>query len=385
MAKYVPLLSAAAPAMIYISLNRKTSIQIAFLGAITFASTRSLISFYTKFVEESLAVLLFTILFVSLYSAKRGLNGRIVTLILLMAIALTHHAASVFIFVFVLIDALPEAIRRLSHLDRLQPKGELREISSLSQAVYGLSIVAFFIYVANQFSSKFSAVVISSLSSGQTTATGADLSGVPNSVLAVISRGAIVVIFLFILLCIISVLSRRRASGWEYTWIGYGAVISIVYAATLLAGRVLPLDPIRLLIYLVPMVSVPALAYVLDQGETITTARKVIAIVLVISFMSTQIAALGAHQLVSDRSNVVLAESHYSESQHQASRWLSNYNSDPVFVYEKDIWAAYQNEHQDIFDIQQCPSQLAVDRSPEIIKPDNSIYNNGPIGLGFCW
>ncbi|WP_226042358.1 hypothetical protein [Natrinema sp. DC36] len=286
-AKYAPLITVTIPLFIYLTTVRWVGRSSALIIAIIAASTRTLIGFETKFVDEILAVTL-AFLLIALIPVCRSRAQRLTVIAVMAVLTLSHHAIS---FLFILGLSLwwisGDVLRQLSQLPvvgqiftRLAPYRKSTTITLpvvLVSAFFGLIIP---LYYGQHFLSLV-LINITKAFSGQTSSlSGGGVSTSPDGFFAVASSFLTVSLIVLTLVSIWGVY-RYQSDDWEVGWLAFVGCLGILYALSLVAGRVVPLDPIRLLIFIVPLLAAIVVAQLPSQAGW----RRSISVIAVAAFL----------------------------------------------------------------------------------------------------
>ena len=398
-AKYVPLIVVTIPFVFFVGLRRYVDSEIAFLAAITVAATRSYVQFQAKFVDETIAVVLFFSLIAVLALTGRDWRRSALVVLVVVALSLSHHATSAVGLLFIGCWALAGRIERLSVLPRrFRSVSEPSAVRLQQVVIVGMLIVGMFSFLAPMFAGRLVGIAVAALSGTVvTTAPVSDgssaglftLSGL--SLRQVLSRLALVFLALFALIDAAGVVSRYRVRQWEFGWITFAGIMSVIYLGTIVGGRLVPLDPIRLLVFLVPALIAPALVVVVRSGTSdrlpfASVLRYTVAGVLVCAFIVTQIAAIPPHVLYSDPAVTTLGEGHATPAQFAASSWANDHTDAPIFGSEPAVWRARDNEFRAASKEDCRDGLLAWRREGGITKPPraSAVYDGGKVALFTC-
>jgi hypothetical protein len=168
------------------------------------------------------------------------------------------------------------------------------------------------------------------------------------------------------------VLTRYDAAYWEVGWVGAAGIFAMLYFASLVGGRVVPLDPIRILLFLVatitpPTLSVisraspPGLSRLASDRRVFSVIRSVVAVLIVSALILTQVAAFEPHVLYTNPDQTVIGEGHHTSAQFGASQWTERHYSGAVLGAERSLWVAYDNNYRNpIHGEGACKSLLTV-------------------------
>jgi hypothetical protein len=413
LAKYLPLFVVLIPLLVYAGVDRLTHRRTAFYTGMAVASTRTLTLFETKLVDETVAVLLFFTAITYLAVARAHRRATVGLAIVLAGLILSHHATSVFILPLVgglllarLLGGLP-ALPVLS--SRLAPqRGDPFDVGIDGALLLGLGAGSVFVLLAPEVTAGLFDTAYGALFEGQQTATSVETEGPGGGIFVVrgvtprqlISRAALVVFATMAGVTAGGVLSRYDIAHWELGWVGAAAVLAGLYLGSLVGGRVVPLSPLRILLFLVATITPPALS-ILSRSklvERLTPARlatpdeerrarlgELIGIALVIGLILTQIAAIDPHVLYTDPASTVTGEGHHTRAQFAASEWTAQYFSGALIGAERSLWVANDNNYRNpVHGAGSCRLLLTVWRPAfEEPRPQNvsAVYDSGDVVL----
>ena len=399
LAKYLPLMSAAVPLFYFVAVSRYTSRRIAFLSAIAIASVRTLFLFESKFVNEIVAVVLFFVLLVVLRFFDFGWPENLLPVVVVLALTFAHHATAYIAVLFLGCWAFVDWLSRIESVPErfVSRQRDLSDVRLRHALILGIVITSLFIYMASVVSKGLLGIAYSALVLGQTTPapisqSSADvgtISGLP--IRQLVSRAALVVLGVLAAISGVSVLSRYRAQPWEVGWTAFAGIISVLYVGTIVGGRAIHLDPIRLLLFLVAALVPPALTVLVrSTGPDFLAgwSRHTVATAIVCAFLVTQIAAIPPHVLYSDPSSTTLDEGHYTPAQFAASSWAGTHSDAAVLGYEKGLWIARGAGFRAVqFETDGCDDTMRVWRieaGEEMTAADSTIYDGGDVALTTC-
>jgi hypothetical protein len=169
------------------------------------------------------------------------------------------------------------------------------------------------------------------------------------------------------------VLTRYDAAYWEVGWVGAAGIFAMLYFASLVGGRVVPLDPIRILLFLVATITPPTLSVIsraqlpsrlsrlAPERRVSSVIRSVVAVLIVSALILTQVAAFDPHVLYTNPDETVIGEGHHTSAQFGASQWTERHYSGAVLGAERSLWVAYDNNYRNpIHGEGACESLLTV-------------------------
>ena len=387
-AKYIPLITATIPLFFYIATKRWVGSSNALVIAIITASTRTLLTFESKFVDEILAVTLgFLLLFLLQVSKTR--EQKFSAIGVMVVITLSHHAVSCIVALGLALWWVTGDVLRLSSqlpvvgllFEQLAP--HTKEKAPTLPTIVVMIILGTLLPLF--FGEAFFGLVLMNLINsfvGETTSlSGGGVSAPLNGLFAATSS------FLIISLILLTLYSLRRvfqedSDNWEVGWLAFVGFLGVIYALSLLAGRVVPLDPIRLLIFIVPFLA----ALTISKLPSTTVKWRICSVILVATLLIVpNLAAIPAHLLISDTGyKPNTAEGHFTEQQWSASIWSSSYNPTRISALERDLWAATESNY--VADEYGTCTDVFVARDG-LQQPDVSgdiIYDNGNVDLWLC-
>ncbi|WP_128081479.1 hypothetical protein [Haloferax sp. ATB1] len=386
--KYLPLISGVTPTMVYLAVSRKVHTRTAFISAMGFASTRSLLLFEAKFLDETLAIaLFFTLTFVLLMAQNR--RRSILILLLLGSITLTHHTVSLFALLFISVWYTIGSVTSSNIVPSRFKNIELNEVGlpPVISLFVGMCIFIFILaYFVPDLTRWVTVDLIQSIMKGG--GGGGEASGRigegSSSIRGAITTSAVGVLGALALIAAYGTLSKRQRPSWVTSWTVFAGIIGLLYSISLVTGRIIPLDPIRFLIVFVPFLVVSALV-ILCNSEMISrpNRRTTLASILVCALIITQLLAIPPHVLVSDPESTTLSEGHYTSSQFTASDWTSEYYDGQIAVYEPGLWVSKGNSNLTAVD-ESNQTSLFVWRNESMVKFNQSedrIYDSGDIRL----
>jgi len=396
MGKYIPLIAASLPILLYTGVRNVMSLRDALRVSIAFSSTRTLLLFETKFVDEPAALVSF---FVLLFFTNKllttenmtisQLRVKLVIILISISIVLTHHAIGLMLILFLISSRV---VLRITSIRNIPERFKLGSESWSFPISFGvIAVVSFiltFVYGATNLTIKLVPSFIASVSAGS----GGEVAGpsTGGSFRNVIASSATVVIGLLCLICAYGFLSKSKIKPWATTWITFGGIIGLLYIISLLLGTFISLDPIRFLIILTPVLLASA-TYVmrgLPLSDTTVNGSIFIQILLVL-FIITQISAIGPGILYSDTTETTLGEGHYTPAQFEASSWVAEYGGGRIIGYEEGLWKSRDENiyFRHNFTYDGCDEWLNVYRAESNEKfpfLGDIVYDSSKISLYYC-
>ncbi|QSW98230.1 hypothetical protein [Haloterrigena alkaliphila] len=198
---------------------------------------------------------------------------------------------------------------------------------------------------------------------------------------------------MLIILCIIvagGFLSEKFLLDWQQAWAVLAGLLGASYFFTLIGGKVIPLDPIRLFTPLLPVILTAAIA-VLYFRQIKVPQEQTIAIILVVLLIATQIAAIPPQLVKNDQTDMVYGESHYTPSEFAIGNWVTTYGEEEVIAEQPLLWHA--SDYSSIVErgvTNECRG-YSIERehyagTKQWIRPPEQevIYNSGGISVGGC-
>ncbi|WP_058995593.1 hypothetical protein [Haloarcula sp. CBA1127] len=334
LAKYIPLLSLTAIPIIYLAFRRVYADRVAFVAATLFSSVRLIYLFEIKFIDEFLAVPLFAVVLLVLFTLGDR-RQRYLLLLFLLVLVLTHHVFSLLLLLILGFWLFIPLLLQKQPLRRLQPTSKPPKLF-LPTSLASLLLCWLLIWGGSQTTSGLVVYLVKGLIMGDTLAVKGGVSSPVLTQLKLISRMSILAIAGLCLLVAYRVLNRRSQSDWVLGWSAAAGVIGGVYAVTLFAGRLIPLDPGRLLIhwfFLLIGVATPVLW--LKKPK-----RHYVVILASIFIVATQLAAIPPVVMYSDIDTTTTGEGHYTPAQFEASAWAGQYTDGPIIAYESGLWVS---------------------------------------------
>jgi hypothetical protein len=433
--RYLPLFVVGVPVVFYAFARGVVSDQTAFLAALGFAGVRTLFTFQTKFVDESLAFAAFFLLLLALRLGDAGgSRSRWLSYLFALTAVLSHHFVGLLtVAVLVLWDVtrLLASVRRSGHRSGTPLSG----VTALAGGVFG----GMFLLVAPDFvvrlfglvelpsfgptdggstdapststatdttsvstdsggttglteSSPQGATTIADTPEAQSSPTTDD--GAPTGMAGrlvgfltdnwrFLPANALLVGLASVVAAGLPSLSFQR-NRWPLVATILGGLLAVGYGFSIVFGPIVPLDPSRYPVYMVPMLLL-ALAHLVDAGR-IPTRRQALAVAVVLLAV-TQLLLVAPGVLYTDISGTTVEEDHYSPAQLAASDHVARYGVDQVVGWERGLWVragAYAVPREEAPD---C-GILRVwrrDAPTNYFSPtDEVVYDNGAVRLYDC-
>lgn len=393
LAKYLPLITVSIPLFAFLIAQRLLSDKFsAFVVGMSAASLKTMLLFETKFVDETIALILFfTAIFLITIRNKPSIRYRIVLVLLSVGIVLSHPMTGVIFIGFGILFYIGATREMYKFLPRSQSRFSL--ISSkqirISDSLVVINIVLFsFIYAM-----IITEITIAVLLGGSTpeASVGPSRSQIVLSTLLV-DIPLIVVILILAGILLWAFFSMYKMADWELSLSIICGLFTGYYAIGILVGPPIGFDPSRVLIYLIPFLFLTAASVLLRSSQfSLLQARRVLAIVLAV-FLVGQVMAIPPHVLYSNPAETVPNTDRNPTLQGQAAvAWgvKANYNA---FVFLNSDEIAVRDSDLLQFVDSRCPTP-ALNRNDiptdfgnyqNSLTTSNLIYNNGKVSLGVC-
>ncbi|MFB6185804.1 MAG: hypothetical protein ABEI86_02915, partial [Halobacteriaceae archaeon] len=376
------------------TITRIASQRTAFLSAMAIASGRTLLMFETKFVDEVLAIVLFSLmLFVLLLDGGRYQRSILLTCAM-VPLALAHHVISMLTVLFLFVWTFGAKIldfKGIPNRFRTKPETIFSNIPTPLYISVFIILVSMFVY----FAEGLTAALIGSLYNSLFMGSFGKIGGIRSSettIRTMLASSSAILLALFSVICAYGVLSKNALHKWTYGWIGFAGIVMIFYAAILMVGRVIALDPIRLYI-IITFTLIPAALNVLESmGYTERSTsewKQIIPAVLVSLFVVTQLAAIPPHVLYSNPSETTpYMEGHYTPAQFEAADWVMGHTDGTVYGYEAGFWeqAGVMFTGIELYNSNICApgDLLAIRNGTREYSSLNRVYDSLNIGLYSC-
>ncbi|WP_152420803.1 hypothetical protein [Haloarcula japonica] len=385
-AKYIPFTTGLIPLFLFVACRRQVGTSNALVIAVIAASTRTLLGFETKFVDEILAVTLSFFLFFLLPRCKTK-SQRLIALGVLGVVAYAHHATALFLLIGLVCWRIGIPITQYvgDHLftNHLQVRLEKTQFRPKWNTILILImfVLTLPLYAGEGFFSLILSSMLESLSGNTSSLTGGGIDTGSSGFFSLLSTSLTASLIALTIYSLWRIINTKN-EGWEVGWFVFVGILGVLYASTLVLGRVLPLDPIRLLIFIVPLLGAVAISKLpQDQASRHTIGVILIAVLLIIP----NLASIPPNLLITDISHKPpIGEGHYTAQQWSASEWASTYDRRIIRVHEKGLWSATGNTYSVRRDI--CSNTTFVERDGLSIKdsPLNKIYTTGGVRLNRC-
>lgn len=381
-AKYLPLSVVLIPTLFYITCRRIVDTKQAFTIAMVAASIRQLYLFESKFVDESLAVVMFFVMAFVLLGLGPMKNKRSIILILPVCITLFLTHAVVPLYIVFLLLALTLKIPNILIESYLQNKSYNIRISLEYTILVVVILGVVWAFISRNLLAFFLPVIfIGDLASAN----------LANQASATFITGTLLRVVLSLQsLFLIAIFLDRGMERWEFKLSSYCAIMFTAHILLILLSHSSPIDPNRLFLFFIPLLVLVTISSA-SRELRFNKLKQIKISSIIIVFMSililiTQIWAIPPHVMFTDRDKTTLSEGHYTPSQFEASRWTEKYSSSAIIGYEEGLWAANNNRFLDAR-LNHCQDQLIVQRPPTktVLRGQNNIiYSSNMIKLGYC-
>lgn len=391
LAKFIPLYMILGPLFFFTALRNYASLKIAFISAIGLTGLRTFYLFNSKFVDQTLAILLFLLVLIAV--SIQDERSYFLSLCGIVSLSLTHHATSFNLILLISIWISIELLSRYNIIPERISVSSPRYPSPrlITTIISGILIAIIFMYYAPTFWQEliyntidYIGAPIQTPESNVTDATGLSKT---SRLSDTISRFAIPLFGIFAIIGVVGILSKAQSTVWMSGWIIYAGVTGALYTITLFGGKVVGLDPIRLLTFLYLPLIPPSLVFLSHFKNTfgydsIETAKYL----LIIGLIITQIFAIPSHVMYSNPSETSLQEGHFTESQFAASEWSQKYSNLGIVPYEKGVWVSENNTLAllKFFEYYEDSHYLRPRRPPAAASSlhfQEKVYDSGEISL----
>ncbi|WP_136396802.1 hypothetical protein [Natrinema thermotolerans] len=379
--KYSGLLGVLYPAIFYPLFRRRIENEsLASAAAVGLASTQTLLYFDSAFVDEQIAIILYPLVLFPLVMRR---NRRLLLLGGLAALSLisSHHIATVAIITVIVAT---ELLRYIGSQCTIPLLTEFDDSYTSVQFGYCIVILALFSAGAVTIFESFTRLVlyaaagiyaVASMSTGSVTGSTESLLDILGSFGG---RGAIALLGIIAFLTVF----RRSKRRWEAEWAWVSGGFILVYILMLVVPLPIEIVPLRLYIFMVPLLL--AVAAAAGQNWRIPQA-KTGARILIGFFIITQIFAIPAYAVYTDTSDITPQGGHYAESEIGAANWAGEHSTQPVRGMEVELWqviadVSFVESHHS------CDGRLSVHKrgSPSPTESINVAYDSGKVELYLC-
>ena len=428
--RFLPLFVLIVPVILYAFARKLVNEQSAFLVAMGLVGVRTLFTFQVKFVDESLAFALFFMLLLTLrLQTSNGRRGRYLCYLFASTIAITHHYIGLLaVFLLVLWDLSDStALRFAVEQHRLPFSG----VTALTGGLFaGMFLIVAPNFLIRLISNADFSLADGASSPGEETSTPTptdtstpsgtpsietsapqtdttpepsgstpmsdssadpDDGSTPNPLVQYLrNRWQFIPTNLLLLSVLGAVivglrsLSARR-DRWQVVTGLFGAVMALGYGVSVIFGPIVPLDPSRYLVYMVPML-LTAIGLSIAQSTSRVRVKQVLAVGVALLAI-TQLLLVSPAVLYTDPTEPTPDEEHFTASQFAASDWVASYGGDRVVGTERGVWlknGVYRLTHSAEYDCRTLQSTRIDIEEGQPQPEDEVLYDNGVVGLYRC-
>jgi hypothetical protein len=431
--RFLPLFVLSVPVTLYAFVRKLVDEQSAFLVAMGLVGVRTLFTFEVKFVDESLAFVLFFMLLLSLrLRSSDERRGKYLCYVFAGMTVLTHHYIGFLSILLLVLWDLSDFATLRSALEQQQLP--FSGVTILSGGLFaGMFLVAapeFLLRLISNADFSLSNNTSAPSSPGQGTATStpssgstptrtpssetspsktdttpessdstpvsnpSNLSGDGSSAIPLVqffrNRWQFIPTNLLLLSILGAVLVGLRSLSisrdrWQVLASIFGTVIAIGYGISVIFGPIIPLDPSRYLVYMVPML-LTALGISLGRRTSPIRGRQVLTVGVALLAV-TQLLLVSPAVLYTDATEPTPDEEHFTASQFAASDWMGSYAGDRIVGSENGVWlknGIHRLTYGEEYDCEILQSSRPdVDRGQP--RPEDEIlYDNGVVQLYRC-
>jgi hypothetical protein len=424
--RFLPLFVLSAPVILYVFVRKLVDDQSAFLIAMGLVGVRTLFTFQVKFVDESLAFTLFFVLLLTLrLRTSDGPRGRYLCYLFAGIIAITHHYIGLLaVFLLVLWDLSDSTALRSAVEQRRLP------FSGVTALTGGL-FAGMFLVVAPEFLIRLVSSADFSLSDGASSPTeetptptptetstpstemsapqtdtapepsdstpmldssaNSDDGSTPNPLVQFLRKRWQFIPTNLLLLSILGavIVGLRslpaRRDRWQVVTGLFGAVMALGYGVSVIFGPIVPLDPSRYLVYMVPML-LAAIGLSIARSTSRVRVKQVLAVGVALLAV-TQLLLVSPAVLYTDATEPTPDEEHFTASQFAASDWVASYGGARVVGTERGVWlknGVYQLTRNSEYDCSTLQSSRIDIKQSQPRPEDQILYDNGVVGLYRC-
>ncbi|MFY4814167.1 hypothetical protein ACOJIV_15910 [Haloarcula sp. AONF1] len=381
--KYLPMITVTLPLAVYLGLQQVFNPTVAIYAGYAVAANRTLLLFESKFIEESLAMVALFFIIYSLLSDENRLS-RAICPIFILFVAITHHFTSVLAILYIALVCVSNWEPLFpSSITEMRSNREIRYSTVLLLLFSGVLVVTVFAFLSRLFTTTLVGEVIRNIQGQSFTQSSGSLGSNP-TIRGMIASLALPILIVCSGITAAGFFSRQyRFSNREVLLTVASGVLALIYAVFQFVGGVVNIDPIRLLIVLLPLLTAITCQILLNYDTEIISPRlqSIVPAVIVIILIITQIAAIPPTVLYTDPGETAIGDDHYTESQFSASSWAGRYLSSPVYAYEAGLWLSEpNNEYRSILSETEERSGVTVWRdgvSKKRINVESVIYDVG--------
>ncbi|MFC6722997.1 hypothetical protein ACFQE1_01040 [Halobium palmae] len=383
--KYLPLVASTVPLFLFIALSRTIGNMPAFFAGMGTASTRTLLMFEVKFIEEPFALVLLFFSIAVIFILSDHLSQSSLIFWGMFSLGLMHHyMAAVGVVIFVIWAVIPQL--------PLPDRFETLSTNNLPSIAHGLIpaivLAIVFLYPYAMFS-RF--VILELLFEIATSPPRAVEGGTSDALRQAISRARYAVYALMSALIVWAVLSRTKLADWEQSWAVLAGIFSIGFLGSVIGGETVPLAGGRFLIIMIPLLISVSVTVVVLNRVSIPRSRVVI-VILVLGLITTQLAAIEPYRIDTNPSQMIHPEAHYTSSEYSTTNWMTEYGRGQLIIDEQPhLWEiGYNGDSSGPSGLSYCQG-YSVERDNYLgidqwARPPNQevIYSAGGISIGRC-
>jgi hypothetical protein len=387
LAKYVPLITSLVPVLVFLTARRLLPNTFsAVIVGMSAAATKTLLLFETKFVDETIGVVLFFTALILIFSTSIwAMRGRLALLILSIGIVFSHPiVALVFALLGFLIIVTWYSSSLTIPIQRLIPnKTEEIQFSSTILLIHIFLFGVIYLLYAAEYT--VAGILL--------TETGTYGSG-PISVgasLLIADYFLMIVLVSFAVILLAAFLSDFNLTHWELALAIFCGVLSTYFVMTVAFGKLIGLSQSRIIIFLLPVLFLVGSRVLLQEEFSLITNGQTTLILLMVIFLISQIAALPPHITQSDPTTTI-PDTDRSQTvfEQRAIKWMSDYGyddfrDDRIYYYSQGFIGALEK-------LPRHCSAVYIHRAdiPREYRniPDSShsvIYTNDAISFGPCY
>lgn len=383
--KYLPIVVSTVPVFLFLGLSNVIDDSSAFLVALGVASTRTLLLFEVKFIEEPFALILLFSSILAIFTVANRNRQSILVFLLVFTLGLMHHYIAavcvLILIVWALIPILPLPARFNPMRTNFSP-------AITHGFVAAILLIIVFMYIYGPFTRFFILNFVVDI--GPSTPSITEPSTV-TGLRTYLSLSSLAVYFILASITAGGVLSRKNISDWELSWAVLSGLFAIAYLGAILGGEKVPLSGSRFLVILIPFLLSISIVFVTEKKFSVPKA-KTVAVVLVVGLVITQLAAIEPYRINTNPSQMVYPEAHYTSSEYATADWMIEYGGGQQIVDEQPhLWAARGYSNQSTLAASSVCRGYSVEREEYLgidqwsRPPDQSvIYSGGGITIGNC-
>jgi hypothetical protein len=176
-----------------------------------------------------------------------------------------------------------------------------------------------------------------------------------------------------------------RQDRWQVVTGLFGAAMALGYGVSVIFGPIVPLDPSRYLVYMVPML-LTAIGLSIARDTSRVQVKQVLAVGVALLAV-TQLLLVSPAVLYTDATEPTPDEEHFTASQFAASDWVASYGGDRVVGTERGVWlknGVYRITRSAEYDCSTLQSSRIDIEQSQPQPEDEVLYDNGVVGLYRC-